>query len=78
MFLAQIRDGYLRRPDSPQSAFPRTLALAGMRDVRDYLFRIRPEAQSTGLASPFNVKKKSLVLSNFTKEEIKDLYGQRT
>ncbi|MDR1312473.1 MAG: AAA-like domain-containing protein [Deltaproteobacteria bacterium] len=77
-FLAQIRDGCLARTDKPGARFPRSLALVGMRDVGDYLYRVRPEDQSTGPASPFNVKKKSLTLSNFTLEQIKDLYSQHT
>ncbi|MDR1035935.1 MAG: ATP-binding protein [Deltaproteobacteria bacterium] len=77
-FLTQIRNGYLYRFNSPKTVFPRSMALVGMRDVRDYLHRVRPDAQSAGLASPFNVKKKSLSLANFTKVEIESLYGQHT
>jgi hypothetical protein len=67
-FLTQIRDGYLSRRKSKDSVFPRSMALVGMRDVRDYLYWVRPDAQAAGLASPFNVKKKSLSLANFTKD----------
>ncbi|MDR1080445.1 MAG: ATP-binding protein [Deltaproteobacteria bacterium] len=77
-FLAQIRDGYLFRSNSHGTRFPRSLALVGMRDIRDYLHRVRPEGESTGLASPFNVKKESLTLADFTVEEIGSLYGQHT
>jgi hypothetical protein len=77
-FLTQIRDGYLYRYNSPKTVFPRSMALVGMRDLRDYRYRVRPDEQSAGLASPFNVKKKSLTLANFSKEEIESLYGQHT
>jgi hypothetical protein len=77
-FLRQIRLGYNNRYDSPKSKFPRSVALIGMRDIRDYLVQVRPEEQSAGLANPFNVKKESLTLANFTKEEIHSLYCQHT
>ena len=77
-FLAQIRDGYLMRHRSPKTKFPRSLALVGMRDIRDYLVQVRPDSASTGLASPFNVKKKALPLAHFTQEEIAALYRQHT
>ncbi|MDR3154824.1 MAG: AAA-like domain-containing protein [Deltaproteobacteria bacterium] len=76
-FLAQIRDGYNAR-HKPGHKFPRSVALAGMRDVRDYLRQVRPDGQSRGLASPFNIKKKALTLANFTEAEIRALYRQHT
>lgn len=77
-FLSQIRNGYLRRHGSVSTKFPRSMALIGMRDIRDYLVRVRPEDQAVGLASPFNVKKESLTLANFTQAEIQTLYCQHT
>jgi hypothetical protein len=77
-FLSQIRNGYIDRSDSPGTRFPRSLALAGMRDIRDYLTKIRPQEMSKGPVSPFNVKAKSLTLSDFTLEEINTLYSQHT
>jgi hypothetical protein len=77
-FLAQIRDGYNDRHLSPESKFPRSMALVGMRDIRDYLNHARSDEQSRGLASPFNIKKKALTLANFTKDEIRTLYHQHT
>jgi hypothetical protein len=77
-FLSQIRDGYISRDFSPTSKFPRSMALVGMRDIRDYLIQVRPDAASTGLASPFNIKRKAITLANFTKNEIKTLYHQHT
>ncbi|MDR1608078.1 MAG: AAA-like domain-containing protein, partial [Deltaproteobacteria bacterium] len=57
-FLRQIRQGYNTR-SSLNSKFPRSLALVGIRDIRDYLTQIRPEEASRGLASPFNIKKEA-------------------
>jgi hypothetical protein len=54
------------------------MALVGMRNMRDYRHRVRPDNQSAGLASPFNVKKESLTLANFSCAEIESLYGQHT
>ncbi len=80
-FLRQLRDGIVSAraidPDS-QFPFPVSVALVGMRDVRDYLARIRPDAESLGTASPFNVKTKSLGLANFTEAEVAALYAQHT
>ena len=78
-FLRQLRDGIVtaRAPD-PDIAlpFPVSIALVGMRDVRDYLARVRPDSESLGTASPFNVKTESLGLVNFTPDEIARLYAQ--
>ncbi len=80
-FLRELRDGIVSArtvdPDS-QFPFPVSVALVGMRDVRDYLARIRPDAESLGTASPFNVKTKSLGLANFTEAEVAALYAQHT
>ena len=80
-FLRELRDGIVtaRAPD-PDIAlpFPVSIALVGMRDVRDYLARVRPDSESLGTASPFNVKTESLGLTNFTQDEIARLYAQHT
>ncbi len=73
--LRQLRSGYPRRPKH----FPQSVALIGMRDVRDY--KISNEASDSdrlNTASPFNVKVESLILRNFTLEEVAELYGQHT
>jgi hypothetical protein len=72
--LRQLRAGYTHRPER----FPQSVALIGLRDVRDYRVRLRPEAESLGTSSPFNIKVESLTLRNFTAEEIGELYGQHT
>ncbi|MDR0394321.1 MAG: AAA-like domain-containing protein, partial [Tannerella sp.] len=74
-FLRQLRDGYNSRPEV---AFPHSVALVGMRNIRDYKARVRPDSEALGSASPFNIVTKSLTLQNFTKEEIVQLYQQHT
>jgi hypothetical protein len=49
-----------------------------MRNIRDYKARVRPDSESLGSASPFNIVTESLTLKNFTKEEITHLYRQHT
>jgi len=71
--LRQLRDGFRRRPDR----FPSSLALVGLRDVRDY--KVGSSSSGTlGTASPFNIKVRSLTLRNFTAEEVAELYQQHT
>ncbi len=72
--LRQLREGYPSRP----VRFPHSIALIGMRDVRDYKVRIRPDSASLGTASPFNIKVESLRLRNFNAEEVTELYRQHT
>jgi hypothetical protein len=74
-FLRQLRDGYVNRIRYP---FVSSVALVGMRNIRDYKAQIRPDSQSLGSASPFNIVTESLTLKNFTKEEIRQLYQQHT
>jgi hypothetical protein len=71
--LRQIRAGFPNRPH----AFPWTLALSGMRDVRDYKYASGGSDKLT-TSSPFNIKVESLTLRNFTPEEVAELYGQHT
>jgi hypothetical protein len=72
--LRQLRAGYLHRP----KRFPQSIALIGLRDVRDYRVHLRPESDSLGTSSPFNIKVESLTLRNFTDKEIGELYDQHT
>lgn len=69
--LRQLRDGYPRRPEG----FPWSLALIGLRDVRDYKVA-SGESGKLGTASPFNIKVRSLSLRNFNHEEVAELYQQ--
>ncbi|MCC6627934.1 MAG: ATP-binding protein [Chloroflexi bacterium] len=71
--LRQLRDGYTDRP----TGFPWSLALIGLRDVRDY--RVAGDGGGRlGTASPFNIKVESLTLANFTAAEVATLYAQHT
>ena len=70
--LRQLRTGYATRP----GRFPQSVALIGLRDIRDYRVRVRPDAASLGTSSPFNIKVRSLTLANFTREEVAELHGQ--
>jgi hypothetical protein len=72
--LRQLRSGYPERPRN----FPQSVALIGLRDVRDYRVQARPDTESLGTASPFNIKVESLTLRNFTAEEVAELYQQHT
>ena len=71
--LRQLRDGYPRRP----GAFPQSVALIGLRDVRDYKVA-SGGSRRLGTASPFNIKVESLTLRNFSHTEVKALYAQHT
>ena len=71
--LRQIRSGYDDRPQ----AFPLSVILCGIRDVRDYRIVLSNQDIITG-GSAFNIKAESLRLGNFTKEEIHELYMQHT
>lgn len=71
--LRQIRDGFPRRP----RGFPQSVALIGMRDVRDYKVA-SGGSDRLNTASPFNIKVESLTLGNFSLEEVQSLYGQHT
>ena len=71
--LRQIRSGYADRP----KAFPQSIILCGVRDVRDYRIVLSNQDIVTG-GSAFNIKAMSLRLGNFSKEEIHELYMQHT
>lgn len=71
--LRQIRSGYADRP----KAFPQSIILCGVRDVRDYRIVLSNQDIITG-GSAFNIKTESLRLGNFSKEEIHELYMQHT
>jgi len=71
--LRQIRAGYAQRPE----AFPQTVILCGVRDVRDYRIHTAHHEIITG-GSAFNIKAKSLRLGNFNQEETMALWQQHT
>ncbi|GBO55079.1 hypothetical protein APA_3129 [Pseudanabaena sp. lw0831] len=71
--LRQLRDGFPLRPQG----FPQSVALVGMRDVRDYKYA-SGGGERLNTSSPFNIKVRSFTLSNFTLEEVRNLYQQHT
>jgi hypothetical protein len=74
-FLQQLRYGYVKRSRTP---FVHSIALVGMRNIRDYRGKIREDRETLGSASPFNIVKRALTLRNFTREEIGRLYAQHS
>ena len=71
--LRQLRNGYPNRPQG----FPHSLALIGVRDVRDYKVA-SGGSKRLNTSSPFNIKIKSLTLRNFNLAEVTELYEQHT
>ena len=72
--LKQFRTGYTNRP----KYFPQTICLIGIRDLRDYKIKTNSQEELGVLYSPFNIKAESLILSDFSKEDVKTLYTQHT
>src|SRR5215475_5991129 len=72
--LSQLRDGYYERPEG----FPASVALCGLRDVRDYKAASGGDPSRLGSSSPFNIKLESLRLGDFTPDEVRELYAQHT
>ncbi len=71
--LRQLRDGYANRP----KAFPHSLGLIGLRDVRDYKVA-SGGSDRLNTSSPFNIKARSLTMRNFNAAEVAELYQQHT
>ncbi|MEN0049208.1 MAG: AAA-like domain-containing protein [Bacteroidota bacterium] len=72
--LRQLRSGYDARPE----AFPLSIVLCGVRDVRDYRIHSSQSKEIITGGSAFNIKAESLRLSNFTKAQIEQLFEQHT
>jgi hypothetical protein len=72
--LRQLRAGYDKRP----SAFPQTVILCGVRDVRDYRIRSSRSQEIITGGSAFNVKAESIRMGNFSQSEVSALYRQHT
>ncbi|MBM4344589.1 MAG: AAA family ATPase [Deltaproteobacteria bacterium] len=69
--LSQLRKGYAERP----AAFPQSVCIFGMRDVRDYKVA-SGGSERAGTASPFNIKRESVTVRLFSRDEIATLYAQ--
>lgn len=70
--LRQLRAGYPHRP----AAFPQSIILCGVRDLRDY--RIHGTREIITGGSAFNIKAESRRLGDFTEDQIRRLYEQHT
>jgi hypothetical protein len=71
-FLRQLRDGFAGRG---VGKFPVSIALVGMRDLKDYITAAKGGAP-VNPGSPFNIKEDSGSLSNFQKDDIGRLFAQ--
>ena len=72
--LRQLRAGYDERP----AAFPQSVILCGVRDVRDYRIRSDSTKDIVAGGSAFNVKAESLRLGDFDEADVRELLGQHT
>lgn len=72
--LRQLRAGFT---DRGPGRFPSSVALIGMRDLRDYLAAAK-DGLPVNPGSPFNIKSDSLTLRNFSEAEVAELYAQHT
>lgn len=76
-FLTQLRQGYIARRAMP---FPYSVALVGMRQVRDYILSDdqRHAVSWLGSSSPFNISAEAATLAAFTREQVAALLQQHT
>ena len=72
--LRQLRSGY----DQRSAAFPHSIILCGVRDVRDYRIHSSAEDRMVLGGSAFNIKAKSLRLGDFSEREVRALLAQHT
>ena len=72
--LRQLRAGYANRPQ----AFPQSIILCGVRDVRDYRIHSGSEKAVITGGSAFNVKAESLRLGDFSRRETERFYRYHT
>ena len=72
--LRQLRAGYDTRPD----AYPQSVVLCGVRDVRDYRIYSASTGESVTGGSAFNISAASLRLGDFERAEVETLLGQHT
>ena len=72
--LRQLRDGFQTRPRK----FPQSIALVGLRDIREYSLRSHNSDPATAAGSPFNIRAKSFALPTFSREEVRDLLDQHS
>ncbi|MDR2543876.1 MAG: AAA family ATPase, partial [Treponema sp.] len=73
-FLRQLRNGFAERG---AGKFPVSIVLVGLRDLKDYLTQAKGGIP-VNPGSPFNIKSDSITIGNFTRENISQLFAQRT
>ena len=73
-FLRQLRGGFMERGIGK---FPISIALVGMRDLKDYITAAKDGVPPSPL-SPFNIKEDSIFIANFGIDEVAALFAQRT
>jgi len=73
-FLRQLRGGFMERG---VGKFPVSIALVGMRDLKDYITTAKDGVPPNPL-SPFNIKEDSVMIGNFSRNDIGRLFAQRT
>jgi hypothetical protein len=72
--LRQLRSGCTNRP----RAFPQSVALVGLRDIRDYRIWSAEQKSVISGGSCFNIKAESLRFPDFSQQEINELYQMHT
>jgi hypothetical protein len=70
--LRQLRGGFQFRAH----AFPTSVVLCGLRDVRDYKMASGGAPNRLGTASPFNIAVESLRMKDFSFDDVAALYAQ--
>ena len=73
-FLRQLRGGFATRG---VGKFPISIALVGMRDLKDYITASK-DGEEPNPGSPFNIKKDSVRLANFSENDVARLFALRT
>jgi hypothetical protein len=73
-FLRQLRGGFASRG---VGTFPTSVALVGLRDLRDYLAHSK-DGLPVNPGSPFNIKEDSITIGNFCQADIAALTAQHT
>jgi hypothetical protein len=71
----QLRDGYLHRDETP---FPCSVSFTGLRDFRIYLEQAAGDRDAAAPPLHFKEVSKVLTLTNFTVEQVAELYRQHT
>lgn len=73
-FLRQLRAGFESRP----RGFPHSIALVGLKDVRNYKIRGSSEGENLDVGYLFNIKTKSIFMNTFALSDLESLLTQHT